>query len=128
MNRVNVMFGGEEYSLLFNGFAMFAEKEIFGQESNIAVDCQKPGVEGFKVLCKAVSLLSEQGELARRYEGQESRKTLTEEQIAVTASPLDIIRLRTALVKAVLKGYEREIEEGEKDLGLAELEKKTDKD
>lgn len=127
MNQIEITLAGKQYSLLFNGYAMFAEQELFG-ETGMIEEIQQNTAKGFEALCKAVCLLAEQGELARRYEGHEAQEMLSVDQVRVLATPIDMLMLRTAVVRAVMKGYGREIEETEKDLGLAELEKKTTSD
>lgn len=124
MNQVEITFGGKQYSLLFNGYALFAEREMFGDKGMVE-EIQQNTAAGLEALCKAVCMLAEQGELARRYEGFEPQETLSVDQVRVLATPMDLLMLRTAVVRAVVKGYGREVEEEEKDLGLAELEKKT---
>lgn len=124
MNDVAVCFQGREYHLLFNGNAMFAEKELFGKQGGIAQAISQDGVEGVRQLAEAFCLLAGQGELARRYEGHETQPVPNPEAVAVHALPVDLPAMRGAVMRAILKGYGREIEEDEIDLGLAEVQKK----
>lgn len=126
INGIDIELGGQEYALLFNGYAMFAEKELFG-DVGMLEQIQANTADGFEALCKAVALLAEQGELARRYEGHEPEEILTLERIRVLATPLDVPALRMAVINAMVRGYGREIEPDEKDLGLTELEQKKTK-
>lgn len=126
MNGTSIELGGRKYALLFNGYAMFAERDMFGEAGMLEL-IQANTAEGFEALCKAVALLAEQGELVRRYEGHEPDELLTLERIRVLATPLDVPALRMAVINAMVKGYGREVEDEEKDLGLTELEQKKTK-
>ncbi len=122
MNSVKIAFGGKEYTLLHNGYAMFQLRELFGED--LMEQMYESTPEGFETLCKVAEVLSEQGELARRYEGMDSHDTLKAERLKIMASPLEAAQIRNDVVKTILKGFGREIEDEEKDLALAELEQK----
>lgn len=123
MNETKVKVCGKEYHLLFNGYAMFAAQEMFGARP-IGEIVQDTTAEGFINLCHVFCLLAEQGELSRRYEGCDRADTPKEELLQVQAMPYDVIEMRQGVLQALMRGYKREIEEEETDLGLAELQKK----
>jgi hypothetical protein len=73
-------------------------------------------------------MLSEQGELYRRYMGHEPGGILKIEGGGLLLSPVEAISLRTAVLESISRGLLREVEPGadeEIDLGLEELAKKT---
>lgn len=124
MNDVEAVFQGETYHLLFNGNAMFSVQELFG-DAEMTEAIFAPTVDGMDALAKAFCLLAEQGELARRYDGYDAKDIPDAERVRLMARPVDLPGLRAAVMKAILKGYGREVEEAETDIGLAELQKKT---
>ena len=123
MKSVELEFNGGKYSLLYNGAAMFAVNDAVGGGQvfdRITKD--------FNVLCTVLQILSEQGELARRYAGHDPGAVLDTEEFRVLASPVDAAQATQLVYKAVLSGMGREIEEEKPkqiDEGLLELEKKT---
>lgn len=123
MNGVEAAFQGHTYHLLFNGHAMFAVQELFGERELSDVIFTQTA-EGLDALVTVFCMLAEQGELARRYEGYDAGGLPDAEQLRLAVMPADLPGLRGAVMKAILKGYGREIEEEETDLGLAELQKK----
>lgn len=128
MRAVTVTLEGRTYHLVFNGAAMFEAEELFGSSSAMIKAVFLPGKEGMDALCKAVSMLSAQGEAVRRYMGYEADTPISEETIKILAGPEDLFRLAEAVNRAVTIGYGREVEEkGDTDLGLAELRQKKTK-
>ncbi len=119
------MFGGEEYLLAYNAWAMFQIQDL-SPEKEIMEILADQGNDGYPLFCKAVEFMSEAAEGIGRYEGKAARKTLKSEQVMNLARPMDILELRQAMLEAVVHGYGREVEEEVIDLGLAELQKKTD--
>lgn len=124
MNHVKINLGGREHFLLFNGYAMFQIQERFETESKMLEQISARTAAGFDSLCDVLLLLMEQGELARRYEGHEPCKLPDKEELQVIISPLECVEMQKAVLKTILAGIGREVEEAEKDLGLAELEQK----
>lgn len=126
MNKI--ILNGKEYPLLFNGTAMFAVKDVFG-EDNVITAIKDNTPDAFASACKAAAILAEQGELLRRWEGYEPQEILTEKELLLTITPLGIVPLKNAVIEAVAAGYRRDIadENEEIDLGLEELNKKKDR-
>ena len=127
MQEIKAKVCGQTYHLLFNGYAMYAGMEAFGDRS-LAEVIQENSMQGFMDLCKVFCLLGEQGELARRYEGYDPGKLPDEEELRLHAAPFDILAMRQACIEAVTAGFRREVEAAETDLGLAELQKKRKND
>lgn len=124
MDDVKGYFQGKEYHLLFNGYAMFAEEELFDGASIVdAVGME--GKEGIEPLAKAFCLLAEQGELARRYAGYTPQDIPDPERVKHFLMPYELPGMRKAVLTAVLQGYGREEQKEEIDLGLVEMQKKT---
>lgn len=129
MKAVKITLGGQEYHLLFNGAAMFATDDAFGSGGKILDVIGGNGKESFDALCKAVSILGEQGELARRALGYDKGEIPSEETVKALASPVDSVVLKRAVLNAITIGYGREVRSDEPtDLGLVELERKQGKD
>lgn len=125
MGGVVLTFAGRAYPLLFNGAALFAAQEL--TDKNLVEAVTEYSKEGFGLLCRLVAILSEQAELCRRYEGYAPAEPLTAERLLCTAMPYDIEAMRLAALDALTRGYRREqAEEEEIDLGLLELQKKSD--
>lgn len=126
MGGAVLSFAGKEYPLLFNGAALFAAQEL--TEKNLVEALTEYNREGFDLLCRFVAILSEQAELCRRYEGHAPAEHLTAERLLRTAMPPDIEAMRLAALDALTRGYRREKggEDEEIDLGLMELQKKSD--
>lgn len=126
MNDVSVKVCGKEYHLLFNGYAMFAAQEVFGDKNPSDVVYENTA-DGFVDLCRVFCILAEQGELSRRYEGHDKSEVPDEGMLRVKTAPYDVIAMRQGVISAITNGYKREIVEDETDLGLAELQKKRTK-
>lgn len=125
MKAVKVTIAGTDYFLVLNGSAMFEFDDAFGGTSKYFDQSKGSGREAFGAVCKAVAILAEQGELARRALGYEAGLILTEETVRVCATPMETVTLRNAALKAITAGYGREVESDEPvDLGLIELEQK----
>ena len=116
-------FHSKEYYLLYNGAALFAVQDHFDGK-DLADIGQVDTREGFAELAALIAILSEQGELARRYMGHEAGEILSAEAVLTLANFADMVYLRHAVMQALLAGHQREIEGEEIDLGLIELQKK----
>ena len=126
MREVLVTLAGQEYPLLFNGAAMFSVREKFG-DGNLAELIAPNTAEAFNNLCQLIGVLAEQAELARRYMGHSAGAILTADMVRALASPLDMIVLKQAAIRAVILGYGRDIPDNDEvDLLLSEIQKKTE--
>lgn len=128
MKAVKTVIDGKIYHLAFNGEAMFAIRDEFGGVDQL-IDAIKPDTrDAAKILCAAVAILAEQGELVRRHYGYTPADIPTAAALERIITPPDLITLRMAIPQAISLGFGREIkpENDEVDLGLSELnEKKT---
>ena len=133
MRSVPIEFDGVTYHLSFTAEAMFTVFEKYGEDYDViaSTHCGENTVEGWKAACWLGALLAAQGELQRRYMGEEAVPMLTAERLRRTASPADMRDLRAAILQAVALGLRREIlpdEAEEVDAVLAErdaAQKKT---
>jgi hypothetical protein len=128
MKAIEITLAGQKYYLAFTGEARYALNDLCGDQT--ILELSRPDTrEALDYLCKAVSILIEQGELARRYMGYDKGAFLDSETIKAIVTPSDIQTLKVDLAKAIVLGYGREVESDEKevDLVLQELEKKTTK-
>ena len=124
MKKTTFTLNEQDYTFVHNGTAMFELRDRFGEKS--VVDLLLADTkEGFDTVCVAAAVLSEQGELVRRYEGHDSGPVLSEDTVRMLATPIDLMKLRLALLEAISTSYGRDITPtGDVDLGLAELNKK----
>lgn len=100
--------------------------EKYGSENPVE-EIGKPGKEGFDALCWMAAELSRQYELYRRYQGETPGEYLTEQAARAEIMPRDLLRVRSEVIDAIFAGlYREEEQEKEIDLGLAELQKKTE--
>ena len=133
MKTVKINLAGRERYLALTVEAMFQLQETFGGTRELMEAIQDNGREGFAATCRAAAILSEQGELARRAMGYDPESVTDPETIAAVMTPVEIAAMKMAVTSAVSLGFGREIEaeEGEVDLGLAELneqKKRSDPD
>ena len=142
MDGIKITFKGREYSLLYNGSAMFEVEARYSKPREVAPGADEAEADtfsifdligertpdGFKALCSIAAIMAEQGELMRRYMGYDAGAVLTAEELQIFLLPTEHINLYRAVCNAITKGYGREVEEEEIDLGLIELQKKTEAD
>lgn len=129
MKAVKLDMAGRTQHLIFTVEAMFQVQEQFGSPTELLEAMQDSGRDGFSAACKAAAILAEQGELARRSLGYDPGPIADETAIAASLMPVDVAALKLAIPAAISLGFGREVEpeNGEIDLGLAELnaQKKT---
>ena len=131
MKAVKITLARRELYLLFNSEAMFQIQDQFGGTQEMLTALKLSATrEGFAALCKAVTILAEQGELTRRFLGYDTGRIFTAEELERIIMPTDMVELSGAVMQAITLGYGREIEpeNNEIDLDLAELtqsQKKT---
>ena len=125
MKSIKINLAGRDYYLALTAEARFTLNDLCGEKSILELT-QPDTRESADYLCKAVAVLTEQGELARRYMGYDKSNYLPAETINAILTPKDMLDLKADLAHAIMLGYGREIEAGEKevDLVLQELEKK----
>ncbi len=129
MKAVNFTLAGQKCCLCFTVEAMFQIQEMYGDSTALIDRVMANTREGFSTACKAAAILAEQGELVRRSLGYDPEPMVSEETIAATTAPSDIVALKLVIPRVISLGYGREVEpeNDEVDLGFAELkeQKKT---
>lgn len=131
MKTIEFQYGAKQLYLYLNGSAMFAiqaldEARPEGKPEVLAL-MSEHSPEGVAALCQVAHILAEQGELCRRYLQYTPKRIPPAIELQHCLSPMQLLGLRTAVIRAVNAGYEKPADEseGDIDLGLAELEKKT---
>ena len=130
MRSVPYTFNGQEYHLCMNAAALFAIYERLGDKGSVLDHIKGTGKKSFSNTCFMLAKLAEQGEMVRRYEGHDHEKFPSEQMFAAMLMPTDVAEAKDALRKAIALGFTREIDRKQKavDLGLVELQKKTEAD
>lgn len=122
---------GKTYYLCLNAAALFTIYDRFPEAKGVLEPLSASGKRGFEATCAFLAILSTHGELVRRFEGYDKGEVLTEGQLLVSLSPMDMVEARAAIQRAVALGFGREVEDednqhedGAVDLGLQELNAK----
>lgn len=125
MKVTKLEFEGETYHLFYNTEAWLTLQEEFGNEIGKAIN---PTTKtGRDALCRAVEMLSEQGELTRRHYGYDAGPMLKADELKLLMRPWQVFNIYETALQALAAGYNREIEEESKevDIVLQQLQKKT---
>lgn len=126
MRTVEFEHNGQVWHLYLNGAVLCEIYDKYGAEQSALDPIQGNGKDGFNAVCWYLTRLAAQGELLRRWQGHEKGPLPTEAAFRLTLSPLDVMRAKGAITRAVAAGFGREIEDENKevDLGLLELDQK----
>lgn len=128
MKTVEFELVGRTYHLLLNGAALFDAYDHFGDKGDLMDHIAGANRDSFENTVWMLVKLCQQGEAWRRYNGEDPQPMLSTEAALLFLGPMDVIRARAAIREAYALGFEREApsEEEEIDLGLLELQKKTE--
>ena len=122
MKEVTVKIGGVEFPLYYNGYAMYAVRDVIGDEKIYDVLTQDTP-DGYDKLCRIAAILAQQGEMYRRYLGMDRGRLLTAQALQLILRPADVMALRQAVMDAFVAGMQVEQpEDADVDLGLQELD------
>lgn len=128
MKAIKLTLGGQDYYLAFNGAAMFAFEDAFGGSGAYFEKSSGMSREAFGAICEAAAILAEQGELVRRAMGYDKGPIPSKDLLMACIMPADMLRLRQAVLNAIVAGYGRQVEgQEDTDMGLVELEQKKTK-
>lgn len=120
---------GKEYHLLLNGEALFDCYERFGQDKGLLDLLETDGRNGYEVIAFFLATFSMQGELYRRWQGEDRGSYLSESQARVLLKPADIPTLRAVLIDTIMDGFNRKhSDDGPVDPWLNELTQKKTKE
>lgn len=120
---------GQHLYLLLNGQALFDIYDKFGTKGFVTDPIEGNTRKAFNATCWMFAKLAEQGELVRRHQGYDRQEIKMPEYFQTFFRPADVLTARETIKTAVQVGFAREITDGEDeeiDLGLQELEKKTE--
>ena len=127
MKTVEFVLADTTYYLCLNGSALFSCYDHLGTDfiEKISGDTK----DSFEATCWMLSTLAMQGEIVRRWEGQDKGPMLSSQKAAALLMPQDVVRARESILAAYDLAFQRETatDDEEIDLGLLELQKKTGK-
>lgn len=125
MKTIIYELNGRTYHLLLNGEALFNLYDKMGREKPLLEHLEADDKDGYEHMIWMLCELAMQGELYRRYQGEDRGPILTCGQAMAEILPADIPQLKLALSAAIRNGFSREHpSEEDQDPWLAELEKK----
>lgn len=127
MKAAKLTVAGKEYSLAYDGEAMFSIRDEFGGAKLLLEQIEPDTKEAFEAACAAGALLAERGELIRRRLGYTPREIPEKDDFLLLVRPFEIISLKNAVITAISLGYNREVRPpggDEIDEGLEELNQK----
>lgn len=125
MKLIEYALDGKIYHLLLNGTALFNCYDRFGQEKNLLDLIQDDTKESYSAATWMLAEFSRQGELYRRYLGEDPAPFLDPAQAATIVTPADIAGVKFALVDAFRVGFARQHQSDEGfDPWLHEIEQK----
>ena len=129
MKHIDFTFEGVTYALSFTAEALFTIYDKYGITDDLleTTACMEPTAEGFKSLCWIAALMATQGELQRRYAGEDPQPMLALEALRTGLTPPDCLRLRQAVRDAFAQGFERTVEDpgAEKEINLVLAEREA---
>lgn len=135
MKTATLRLPGGEYLLYLNGESHYRLIDAFGPDYGMALfpDPMPADAAGTRTyvdhLLQAAAILSEQGELVRRYLGYEDRPYITDGDMVglrLILTPEQISRLASAVSAAIALGFDQSFaNDADVDIGLLEIEKKT---
>lgn len=129
--------GKYDINLLYNGYAHFELRERLGGDPFSALfpykldeddkkEYEPLTIERFENVCTALSIMCTQYELQRRTEGYDHQDIPSLSYIKTHLQVNQVIEATAAIMNAMVEGLHQDNEPEEVDLGLAELQKKTE--
>lgn len=130
MKTIEFTYGPKSLHLYMNSNAMFSIQALNdtapdGQD-DVLDRMMENTADGVALLCKVAHILAAEGELCRRYLQYSPQRVPPELELSSLLSPMQIIGLRSAVIRAINEGYDQpgNDDSGDVDTGLADLEKK----
>ena len=127
MKAVKITVANAEYYLMFDGEAMFTIRDEYGGAKLLLETMEQDTREGFLAACNAAAILAERGELIRRRLGYAPGNIPERDDFALYIKPVEIVKVKNAVIGAITLGYGREVEApggDEVDLVLEEINQK----
>ncbi len=112
------------YALVYTVGVMFDAMEHF-DDASIIEAINMPRKQGLENLLWLASAMSAAGEALRQENGHDAQLIIKPDTFFKGLLPFEFVELKTAVLKAIKLGYIRDIKEGEIDLVLADLQKKS---
>lgn len=112
--------------LAYTASAMFDIYDVL-KDGQQVTDVLVGTKDTFPTFCKVVAIMAGYGERIRRTEGHLAEEPVSAESLMLV-DPVEYLELKREALAAVMCGYHKDIQdEDEVDIGLAELQKKTDR-
>lgn len=129
--------GKYDINLLYNGYAHFELRERLGgdpfsalfpytTDENDEKEYEPMNLERFNNICTALSIMCTQYELLRRTEGYDHQEIPSLSYIKSHLKFNHVAEATVEIMKAMSEGMKQDNEPDEVDLGLVELQKKTE--
>lgn len=127
MKYIEHEFEGVNRRLSFTAGALFRLYEKYGYTSDIVTTLKllENSTEAWNNTCWLYALCAEQGNQQRKALYMDAQPTITYEQLRTQAAPADVPYIKTAVLKALKQGFERDKPvnpDEEVDLVLQEIE------
>lgn len=120
------MINFDDYTFLYNADAHFKAMERY--PNGFFATILRNDLEGFNAVCWGLAETSLQGELYRRFQGEDKKDYLTEAKIRNSLTIPDMSEAVGVLINAINKGMKTDDDDEEIDEVLMELQKKTGTD
>lgn len=121
-------FRGKSYSLYLSGLGLYECYDHFGGDKSLIELIEGEGKETYQAAIWMLCEFSKQGELYRRYMGEEPEEYLKLGQVMALAQPWEYPEIKTAVTMTIYEGFKRE-HPGQEDTDpwLAEFEAEKSK-
>lgn len=117
---------GRRLYLAYTASAMFDIYDVL-KDGQQVTDILVGSKNTFPAFCEVVAIMAGYGERIRRAEGHLAEEPVSAESLMLM-DPVEYLELKREALAAVMSGYHKDIQDGEEvDVGLAELQKKTDR-
>lgn len=124
MKLIEYALDGKVYHLLLNGTALFNCYDRFGRDKSLLDLITGDDRESHEAAVFMLAEFSLQGELYRRFQGEDRGPVLQAAQAACMLKPVDMPGLRIALAQTIRSAFQREHQSGSFDPYLAEIDQK----
>lgn len=123
---VKTVIGGRECWLNYSVEVMFDMAEKYGTIQKALELMEQDNREAFDTMRWFAVRMANDGELCRREQGYDASPMLEEKAVSLRMDPMEYVRLKGDVWKAIVRGYHREVEDKNRavDFGLQELEAK----
>lgn len=124
MKLIEYALDGKVYHLLLNGTALFNCYDRFGRDKSLLDLLTGDDRESHEAAVFMLAEFSLQGELYRRFQGEDRGPVLQAAQAACMLKPVDMPGLRIALAQTIRSAFQREHQSVSFDPYLAEIDQK----